>query len=652
MSNEHFEELKHTGNLPSPSGVGMRILVLTRDEECEIEEIARAIQADPALTGRIIKLATSVQSQGIAGSVTTVKEAAVRLGLRTVTNVALGFSLVSGNRVGRCERFDYDAYWSWSLACAVSAQILSEELGIGHPAETFTCGLLSRIGRLALASVHPTTYARLLDEVEKTSIDLALAERREFSVDNRWVAGAMLDDWGLPTAFGEVASALDERAPHFEDPSSYELLRLLRAAGAVAEVCSTHTEGQPGHLEALRRVCKELEIPAAVFCRAFDRIVLSWKEWGEVLAITTNEVMGFEELERRAQEAEAQTAALPSATGATSGASAMKAPLGSRLRILAVDDDQVSLKLLVKQLSRAGHLVVTASNGKEALAVALQTNPQIVVTDWMMPEMDGLELCKALRRIRTGRNLYILILTGRAEEDRVVEAFEAGVDDYVVKPFKPKLLLARIRGGERVVRLQERVERYIETQKEQLAKLEVQRRKLKTAAMTDALTELPNRRYAMRRLEVEWANCNRSGAPLSVIMLDIDKFKSINDGFGHAVGDVVLQATARAVVQTLRKGDICARIGGEEFLVICPATDGEGAMQAAERIRMAIESNRIVAGDFDGVVTASLGVASWTDEIESIDVLLRVSDEAVYEAKAQGRNQTVPGRPTDRRRSA
>lgn len=645
MRNEHFEELKHTGNLPSPSGVGMRILVLTRDEECEIEEIAKAIQADPALTGRIIKLATSVQSQGIGGSVATVKEASVRLGLRTVTNVALGFSLVSGNRVGRCERFDYDAYWSWSLACAVSAQILSEELGIAHPAEAFTCGLLSRIGRLALASVHPTTYARLLDEVEKTSIDLAIAERREFSVDNRWVAGAMLSDWGLPTSFAEVASSLDERTPQFEDPSSYELLRLLRAAGSVAEVCSTHREGQPGHLDALRQVCKELEIPAADFCRAFDRIVGSWKEWGEVLEISTNEVMSFEELERKAEQAQTQAQA-------SAAPDAPKTPAGSRLRILAVDDDQVSLKLLVRQLSRAGHLVVTASNGKEALAVALQTNPQIVVTDWMMPEMDGLELCKALRRIRTGRNLYILILTGRAEEDRVVEAFEAGVDDYVVKPFKPKLLLARIRGGERVVRLQERVERYIETQKEQLAKLEVQRRKLKTAAMTDALTELPNRRYAMKRLEVEWANCSRSGSPLSVIMLDIDKFKSINDGFGHAVGDAVLQSTARAIVRTLRKGDTCARIGGEEFLVICPGTDGEGAMQAAERIRMAVEGNKIVAGDFDGVITASLGVASWTSEIESIDMLLRVSDEAVYEAKAQGRNQTVVGRPQDRRRSA
>ena len=640
MDRESFEELKHTGHLPSPSGVGMRILVLTQDEDCDLEEIARAIQADPALTGRIIKLATSVQLGGVSATVGSVKEAAVRLGLRTVTNVALGFSLVSGNRSGRCVDFDYEQYWSHSLACAVAAQVISEELRVGIPAEAFTCALLHRVGQLALASVHPTSYARILRErVQDPKESLETLERHEFGIDNRAVAGELLVEWGLPGSFAEAVAALGVRGPRLEEPSSYELLRLLESAAAIADVCVTHSDGQPSHFPSLKKLCADLDLEAARFCRLFDRIVEEWKQWGVLLEVATNDVLSFEEIEKRG---------LPGSVRPAN----KEDQANRRLRILAVDDDPVSLKLLVRHLEGAGHLVVTARNGKEALAVALQTNPQIVVTDWMMPEMDGIELCKALRRVRSGRNLYILILTGRAEEDRVVEAFEAGVDDYVVKPFKPKLLLARIRGGERVVRLQEQVERHIKTQEEQVAKLAVQKRKLRAAAMTDALTEMPNRRYAMRRLEMEWSNAQRGGMSLSVIMLDIDKFKSINDNFGHAVGDVVLQETSRQIARTLRKGDTCARIGGEEFLVLCPNTDGEGAYQVAERIRQAIEGNRISFGEFDGNVTASLGVASLAEEIETIDGLLRVADEAVYEAKSQGRNQVVKGRAVDRRRSA
>ena len=203
----------------------------------------------------------------------------------------------------------------------------------------------------------------------------------------------------------------------------------------------------------------------------------------------------------------------------------------------------------------------------------------------MMPEMDGLQFCQALRRFGSGRNMYVLLLTGRGEEDRIVEAFDAGVDDYIVKPFKPKLLLARIRAGRRVVELQQQVEKDKKLQREQVAKLAVLNRKLRAAALTDPLTELPNRRYAMKRLDVEWANAERTGHPLSVLMVDIDRFKTINDTHGHDMGDLVLRETAKAMCRTLRRSDTCARIGGEEFVVISPNTDPEGARSLAERIR-------------------------------------------------------------------
>jgi len=636
MINEEFEELKHTGQLPTPSGVGMKLLMLTQQEDYSIDDVVGTLQADPALTGRIIKLATSVQLTG-ATRIGNAREAAIRLGMRTVSNVALGFTLVSGNRSGRCEHFDYDRYWSWSLASAVAAQTISRELGILSPPEGFTCALLSRVGRLALASVHPAEYAEVIRRLESdTRLDLAEVETENFRTNHREVAAAMLEDWGLPEHYCEAVLHFGSgvELPSLEHPQTAEMLKLLDASCAVAEACIDKHEDQPSHWGILRKICTDLDVGAVKFCNIFDKITEEWREWGGLLEIPTSQVMPLAEIENRATEIATRTVQenTPRRTG-------------KGMKILAVDDDPVSLKLLVRHLEKAGHEVVTASNGRQALAAAIEHNPQIVVTDWMMPEMDGIQLCKTLRSCGSGRNLYILILTGRTEEDRVVEAFEAGADDCIVKPFKPKLLLARIRGGQRVVRLQEQVEQDKRTQQEQMGKLGILNRKLKAAALTDVLTSLPNRRFAMKRMEMEWANSVRAQSPFSVIMLDIDHFKKVNDSHGHDVGDAVLVETARAIKRSLRRGDTVTRIGGEEFLVLCPNTNAEGAQHVAERIRETVEKNTIVTGTLRLMVTISAGVAERERGIDSVDELLKVSDEAAYASKRAGRNRVTMGRP-------
>ncbi len=646
MIKGQFEELKHTGELPSPSGVGMKILVETQRDDCSLDDIVHIIQADPALTGRIIKLASSAQFGGSAAA-SNVKDAAMRLGMRTVSNVALGFTLVAGNRSGRCESFDYKYYWSWSLANAVAASVVSRELATGVPAEAFTCGLLCRIGQLALASVHPTEYAEVLQQATK-SPDQALItlERKHFRIDQNEVTRAMLADWALPEAFGVAAEAFgaDDDDAEIDDAQALELLRILNVSSVIAETCVAAEERQHHLWGSLKLLCDELDMEFDRFEAMCDEIAQSWAEWGEMLKVPTQTVESISDLRRKA-EAEARREEADSAASAVAG--------DGGLRILAVDDDPVSLKLLQRHLEKAGHSVVTASNGRQALAAALETNPQIVVTDWMMPEMDGLQFCKALRRFGSGRKMYVLLLTGRGEEDRIVEAFEAGVDDYIVKPFKPKLLLARIRAGRRVVELQDLVEKDKKLQREQVAKLAVLNRKLRAAALTDPLTDLPNRRYAMKRLDMEWANAKRSGNPMSVIMLDIDEFKRINDSYGHDVGDVVLKETAAAMQRTLRRSDTCARMGGEEFLVICPNTDPEGAANLAERIRAEVEQNLVKSGNFEGNVTASLGFATRTHRVGGVEKLLKLADEAVYEAKAKGRNCVVEASdPPERKKSA
>ncbi len=629
-----FEELKNTGMLPSPSGVGMQILVLTQQEDCSIEELAKIIQTDPALTGRVLKVASSVLYTG-NHPVTAVRDAAMRLGLRTLRSVALGFTLVTGNRIGKCEGFDYDKYWTWSLANAVAAQTISSRYGLGLPAEAFTCALLSRIGRLALASVYPQRFTDVLHRLARDpGANLGDVENEEFGINHKHVGASMIEDWGLPPSFGEAILLFDDNVPAVlvDNPEAYDLLRTLRLSGTLAKLFVSNEKSKPKHWLEGKRACEELDLNEEEYGHLFEEIRPLWSEWGQLLDVPTTEVPSFEELAARAKEEVSR------ATRSASRRPRHKGPESSVLRVLAVDDDPTTLRLLERVLTRAGHQVVTAKNGKEALGMALQTNPQIVITDWMMPEMDGIELCKALRRFGSGRNLYVLILTAQEDEDHLVEAFEAGADDYVTKPLKPRLLNARIRGGQRVVQLQEQVERDKRTQREQVTKMAVLNRKLHAAAKADALTDLPNRRYAMERLEKEWANSSRSHSPFSVIMLDVDHFKRINDTYGHDVGDVVLQSTAKAITRALRRGDVCARMGGEEFLVICPQTDAVGAHQVAERIRQTVEENQVAVRDFEGNVTMSLGVAVRDAGVSSINVLLRVSDEAVYLAKAEGRN--------------
>jgi two-component system cell cycle response regulator len=196
-----FEELKATGQLPSPSGVGMRILKLTQDDSHSAEEISRTIMADPALTGRLLKLANSAMA-GSSVPITTIPEATVRLGLSAVKSVALGLSIVSAHRGGSCPSFDYERYWAISLARAVAAQTFSQQIHVGLPAEAYVAGLLAEIGRLALASVYPQEYGQLLAGYQGTrASDLAKAEREKFEIDHDEVGAYMLDDWGLPPAF-------------------------------------------------------------------------------------------------------------------------------------------------------------------------------------------------------------------------------------------------------------------------------------------------------------------------------------------------------------------------------------------------------------------------------------------------------------------
>lgn len=326
-------------------------------------------------------------------------------------------------------------------------------------------------------------------------------------------------------------------------------------------------------------------------------------------------------------------------------------PEAPPIRVLLADDDPATLALLQSYLQDAEYEILVARNGREALAMVQEKGPEIVLTDWSMPELDGLQVCRAIRSREGMSFVYLILVTAHGEEEDAVAAFEAGADDYVRKPFRRKELLARVRAGARIVRLQQQLETQALEASRRNAEMAISQEKLERAyqqlnvvAATDALTGLTNRREALARLEEYWALAARQGHALACIAIDIDHFKSFNDVYGHSVGDAVLRHVADVLQKAVRRGETLARVGGEEFLVICPGACEDTALVAAERLRVAVEASRLFLDGRSFHVTVSIGVAGRTPDLPSPDHLLRAADKALYAAKDAGRNASRAAR--------
>ncbi len=302
----------------------------------------------------------------------------------------------------------------------------------------------------------------------------------------------------------------------------------------------------------------------------------------------------------------------------------------SRSRVLVVDDDPLSRRILEQVLVSAGYEVETAVDGRDALAKLRHHRPDVVVTDWQMPVMDGLTLCRILKATEETRFTHVVMLSARGETESKVTGLETGADDYLVKPVEPVELKARVKVGLRLQRA--------------LSDLASKNEILEKLALTDALTGLANRRAFGEALEAELARVRRHGRPASLLFLDLDHFKGVNDAHGHPVGDEVLAGFSQVLKRGSRRGDLAARIGGEEFAILLPATSRVPAALVAERVRRATEG-RPLGRSVPVPVTVSVGVVSTEDLPAPPDAaeLLRRADAALYRAKAEGRNRVATG---------
>lgn len=634
VSDQKFEALKANGKLPSPKGIALRVIQLTQKDDVTNQEIAHAIKADPALSGHVIKIANALvayQTRPVA----SVVDAVTVLGLNALRQLVLGLSLVEGNHDGACQKFDYPAFWGHSLLTAITAQKLVLHGNLGSAEEIFALGLLGKIGRLALASSHPLEYANILEKAATDDEKLLDLELAQFGMNHNQLTKELLADWGMPQVFQKIALHCEkpELAGFTEGGRDWRLLHALHVANFLATVCLTQESQRRKLIPKLMLLATRLGVETDMLTELGDKVLKEWHEWSKLFGIHTTAIPPFAEL----------LAAVPLApemvdVEALSGGSASS----FKMRILLVDDDRAVLLLMQALLTQSGHTVVTARNGVEALRKLEEFTPQLIITDWVMPEMDGIEFCKALRHNPAWRNIHVFIVTGQNSTDNLVEAFEAGANDFITKPLNFKILGARLHAGQRVVQLQEELEFDRQQLRKFAAELAASNQRLQQLALTDVLTELPNRRYANEQLDRQWALAERSGRPLSCMMIDIDRFKQINDTYGHKVGDDVLKQVSNVLRTTARKQDVVCRLGGEEFLVICPDSEPEQAFQYAERLRQNVAAHDIhsLAGP-NFHLTISIGLATKKPELLNIEMLLQLADKHLYAAKRAGRNQTV-----------
>jgi two-component system, cell cycle response regulator len=298
------------------------------------------------------------------------------------------------------------------------------------------------------------------------------------------------------------------------------------------------------------------------------------------------------------------------------------------MEILIADDDAVSRRLLEKTLRRNGYEVTALKDGRQAMErLCNPDGPRLALLDWMMPQCDGPTVCTEVRKQRGQTHVHIVLLTSRDSKEDIVTGLESGADDYLVKPFHPEELMARLRAGVRILELED--------------KLLQAREDLRYKATHDSLTSLLNRGLILEILPRELDRMRTQKSGIAILIGDLDHFKSVNDAYGHLVGDEVLREVGRRLVESVRPYDFVGRYGGEEFLLVITRCNERSVLARAEQIRGAIGNFPIATTRGALPVTISIGIfASHGEDNVSMEEMLREADKALYAAKAAGRNCT------------
>jgi len=298
------------------------------------------------------------------------------------------------------------------------------------------------------------------------------------------------------------------------------------------------------------------------------------------------------------------------------------------MKVLIAEDDKVSCKVLEKNIKNWGYKVAITSNGQQAWKIFQKDEIPLAILDWVMPKIDGLELCQKVRELNKDNYTYIILLTSKDRQEDILQGFRAGADDYIVKPFDALELRARLQTGKRIVDLQNQL---IHSKK-----------KLEELARQDSLTKLWNRAAIIQLLQEEMDRSRREKKPVATIIIDIDYFKNINDTYGHLVGDTVLLEVTSLMKKKVRSYDRIGRYGGDELLVVLPNCRLNQAQDIAERLRLAVSHKKIKTEM--GILDVTLSLGGFSSERQSAisaEDMIKASDSALYQAKRNGRNCVI-----------
>lgn len=623
---ESLEKIKTAPNLPSPNEFAKRVIRLTQEENVSFAQLEQTIRVDPAFVARLIKVANAGRFAANGRPVVAISDALQILGLPAIRNLALGSSLLAEYTDGRCLQFDYRGFWSHSLALALAFQSISRLTRAAPAEEAFSVGLLANIGALALATVSPEPYGRILAETTLSSKTiLPELETSAFGYHQWELSAELLIAWGLPKIYAEPICLY--RSPEADLPASgsrpYLLTRSLTLAATIADILTDGSCRTPEKILGLYHHGARLSLESADLVTLGKDVAHEWDEWAKSFGLPAGNITDFSWVE----QVSADTRLL--SKSATDDLASF--------RVLLVDDEKSSRMYLKQILEEAGYSVIEAGNGQQGLALALEKSPDLVVTDWVMPVMDGIEMIQRLRQTPAGATQYILVVTAQTDEDRLVQAFDAGASDFIAKPVKPRVLVSRLKAGARSIRLQKETERNYQDLQDIAAELSASNRRLQEISVTDVLTGCPNRRYALEHIHQECSAAERRGLPLSFLVIDIDWFKQINDVHGHDRGDEVLKQIAATLRVGVRAQDTVCRVGGDEFWVICPDADKAVAAACGQRLCEAVDKLAIEAGAKRCGI--SVGVAEWTETMGTPEVLIETADRNLYQAKREGRGQ-------------
>ena len=660
-----IEEIKGMEDFPKPKGTANALIRLTQREGTSLAVMAHALKSDPTLSVRVIRVANGI-SGSEHGPLVSLRDAVNVLGVPSVRSMALGFSLMETCRSGQCREFDYSRFWSQALARAVALQLLTAAREDLAQADAFSVGLLARVGELIFATVFPAPYSELLQHragwAAAQSAQLLKAEQEAFAVTHAALAASLLLDYNLPEIYANAVESLGLPGPANAAQGSGEANahQLLTLADRIGAICVAAPAASRALMPELFELGLRLSFEADQLIALCDRAAHAWREWGLLLEVETGPMPHFEKcaavplpdvsllVSPGESSSEPPGVSPGEAPGASPAASldfssgvpdikrrsmAASAAESAPMCVLLVGDEARVRGPLRGMLAGAGYRVAEAADGRHGLTLAIELQPQIMLVDLLASEIDGIELTHALRQFKAGRSSYVLILSVAENEEKRVAAFAAGADGFLTLPLQPRLFAAQLQAGKRVAGLQAELRQEREEIRRISAELAVSNQQLQEVGMTDLLTGCRNRRYAMDRMQQEWAMAVRRERPLACMVIDLDNLKQINDAHGHAAGDNVLKLCASAFRDEMRAQDVLARSSGDEFLVICPDTSLEAALTCAERMRAAVETLPIVNGARTVHGSVSIGVAVRDATTPDADALIRLADQSAYLAK-------------------